>query len=100
VFGSAKGLRRYGYNEDADAIDANLIDIANTTGLFPEYVRGEQDNIALNQDTVILWDESANRKNIVEQPPQEVQAWTVTAILDSKHHARKQEQSLDRDPGL
>ncbi|MDB5179464.1 MAG: hypothetical protein JWN12_96 [Candidatus Saccharibacteria bacterium] len=89
----AKGLRRHGYTKDADTIDANLIDLANTTGLFPEYVRGEQDKIALNQDTVILWDESANRKNVIEQPPQEVQAWTVTAILDSKHRAWKQENS-------
>jgi glycogen debranching enzyme len=87
----AKGLRRHGYTDASSRIDANLIDIANTTGLFPEYVRGEQDKIVLNQDTIILWDELANRKNVVEQPPQEVQAWTVAAIFDSKHPARKQE---------
>ena len=86
----AKGLRRHGYHDEADTLDTNLINIVNTTGLFPEYVRGEQDRIALNEDTILLWDEKANRKNVVEQPPQEVQAWTVTAILDSKHHARRQ----------
>ncbi|MDB5160224.1 MAG: hypothetical protein JWO99_487 [Candidatus Saccharibacteria bacterium] len=87
----AKGLRHHGYTDVSSKIDANLIDIANTTGLFPEYVRGEQEEIALNQDTITLWDGVANRKNVVEQPPQEVQAWTVAAIFDSKHPAWKQE---------
>lgn len=82
----AEGLRRHHMNETADTIDNHLIDITNTTGLFPEYVRGEQDRIALNQQTVVLWDEVAQRKNIIEQPPQEVQAWTVAAILASKLH--------------
>jgi len=82
----AKGLRRHGHEEDADTIDRRLIDIANTTGMFPEYVRGEQQDISLNRQTVILWDETVQRKNVVEQPPQEVQAWTVAAILESKHH--------------
>ena len=80
----AQGLRRHGHGDIADAIDTRLIDIANTTGLFPEYVRGEQHAISLNQQTVIIWDEARRRKNIVEQPPQEVQAWTVAAILASK----------------
>ena len=83
----AKGLRRHGYTDEAQKIDTNLIDLANTTGLFPEYVRGEQDEIILNQDTITIWDETTQRQNIVEQPPQEVQAWTVTAVLDSKHRS-------------
>jgi glycogen debranching enzyme len=82
----AKGLRRHGYTSEADHIDATLIDIANETGIFPEYVRGEQNEIVLNQDTVKLWDTIEERENIIEQPPQEVQAWTVAAVLDSKHH--------------
>jgi len=83
----ANGLRRYHYNEEANTIDTHLIDIANTTGLFPEYVRGEQNDILLNQRTVILWDETVNRSNTVEQPPQQNQGWTVTAVRDSKHQA-------------
>lgn len=87
----ANGLRRHNDHDDADRIDMSLIATSNTTGLFPEYVRGEQNVIALNNDTVTLWDEKAQRKNIIEQPPQEVQAWTVAAILDSKHRAWKQQ---------
>ncbi len=83
----AQGLRRHGYQDEANQIDNHLIDIVNTTGLFPEYVRGEQDDFRLNQLEIILWDEDANRQNIVEQAPQEVQAWTVAAIRDSKRQA-------------
>lgn len=81
----AKGLRRHGHKSEADAIDNHLIAIANETGIFPEYVRGEQTSISLNQRTITLWDEIEQRENIIEQPPQEVQAWTVAAILESKH---------------
>ena len=90
----ANGLRRHGYNEEANTIDSHLIDVANTTGLFPEYVRGEQDDITLNQHTIVLWDETVNRSNTVEQPPQQNQGWTVTAIRDSKHQASKREGLL------
>lgn len=85
----AEGLRRHGLTGVADTIDNRLIDITNVTGLFPEYVRGEQHDITLNRQTVVLWDEAAQRKNIIEQPPQEVQAWTVAAILASKLHFSK-----------
>jgi len=60
--------------------------------MFPEYVRGEQDVISANHHTVVLWDESAQRENVVEQPPQEVQAWTVAAIRAIK--ARIQRKQL------
>lgn len=87
----ADGLRRHGLDEAANAIDMRLIKIANETGIFPEYVRGEQNEIKLNHQTVILWDEKAQRENVVEQPPQEVQAWTVAAVRASKHWVAKRE---------
>tara|TARA_B100000678_G_scaffold32687_1_gene24103 strand:+ start:884 stop:2353 length:1470 start_codon:yes stop_codon:yes gene_type:complete len=80
----AKGLRRHGKATVADSIDQALITVSNKTGMFPEYVRGEQERIALNEDSVRIWDEAAQRENLIEQPPQEVQAWTVAAILESK----------------
>ncbi len=83
----SKGLRRHGYTEAADTIDQHIIEISETTGLFPEYVKGNQDGITLNKDTVLLWDEGAQRENAIEQPPQQVQAWTVTAVRDSKRLA-------------
>lgn len=85
----AKGLRHHGHQDAADTIDSHLIAIANKTGLFPEYVRGDQTGITLNQQTIVLWDETAQRQNVIEQPPQEVQAWTVAAILESKRQLQR-----------
>jgi len=88
----AKGLRRLGYDTAADDIDLRILEVIKSTRMFPEYVRGEQDAISANHHTVVLWDESAQRENVVEQPPQEVQAWTVAAIRAIK--ARIQRKQL------
>jgi glycogen debranching enzyme len=76
----AKGMRRLGFEAEADQLDQQVLNVINTTHMFPEYVRGEPDTIEANTETVVLWDERNNRKNKLEQPPQEVQAWTVAAI--------------------
>ena len=81
----AKGLRRHGYKIEADDLDARLLGVVESTKIFPEYVRG--DNLGLptiNTSTVTLWDDTYKRENKLEQPPQEVQAWTVAAILAIK----------------
>lgn len=81
----AKGLRRHEYHEIADEIDRRLLNIVAVTKIFPEYVRGDDSPIpAINTQTIVLWDETYRRNNQIEQPPQEVQAWTVAAILAIK----------------
>lgn len=81
----AKGLRRHNYHELANELDRRLLHIVSVTKIFPEYVRGEASPIpSLNTQTVTLWDETAGRVNQIEQPPQEVQAWTVAVILAIK----------------
>lgn len=81
----AKGLRRHGYGDIADEIDRRLLNVIAVTKIFPEYVRGEATDIPrINTSTIILWDEINQRENKIEQPPQEVQAWTVAAILAIK----------------
>lgn len=86
----AKGLRRLGYSDKADDLDQRILDAVNATNMFPEYVRGDDDPTShVNTQTVILWDGNAHRENKIEQPPQEVQAWTVAAIVATK-------QRLDR----
>lgn len=88
----AKGLRRLGksenrpdYTEKADELDRRILQVVNDTHIFPEYVRGDDRAVAsVNEKTIILWDEINNRENKVEQPPQQVQAWTVAAILATK----------------
>jgi hypothetical protein len=38
----------------------------------------------LNERKVVIWDPTNNRKNTIEQPPQEIQAWSVAALLSAK----------------
>lgn len=81
----AKGLRRHGYHDFADELDRRLLHVVNVTKIFPEYVRGDGNDIpSINTQTIVVWDEWGQRKNQIEQPPQEVQAWTVAAILAIK----------------
>lgn len=81
----AKGLRRLGYRKEADDLDLRLLRVVNQTRMFPEYVRGDDLSVpSINTRTIILYDDTNKRENHVEQPPQEVQAWTVAAILAVK----------------
>jgi glycogen debranching enzyme len=81
----AKGLRHHGYNDEANALDSRLLGVIESTKIFPEYVRGDDsDTPSINSATITLWDSVNQRENKLEQPPQEVQAWTVAAILAIK----------------
>lgn len=81
----AKGLRRHGYGDEADDIDRRILEVIDETRIFPEYVRGDfADKPSVNTRTINVWDETHQRINKIEQPPQEVQAWTVAAILAIK----------------
>jgi glycogen debranching enzyme len=86
----AKGMRRHGYHEEADDLDRRALNVVNTTHIFPEYARGDDsDRPSINQQTIIVWDEINQRENKVEQPPQEVQAWTVAIILAIKRRLER-----------
>jgi len=83
----AKGARRHAeepaFLAFANHLDQKILTVVETLGSFPEYVRGG-DRFALNTFIVDVLDTSTNRTNRIEQPPQEVQAWTVAAILATK----------------
>lgn len=83
----AKGARRHAeepaFLEFADLLDQKILTAVENLGSFPEYLRGG-DTLALNQHIADVLDTNVNRINRVEQPPQEVQAWTVAAILATK----------------
>lgn len=82
----AKGLRRLGYTLKADELDRRILNVVEDTYIFPEYVRGDfKEFSSINNTSIVLWDSTLNRKNLIEQPPQEVQAWTVAAILATMH---------------
>lgn len=83
----AKGARRHAeepaFAEFADHLDQKILTVVESLGSYPEYVRGGN-SFALNTYIVDVLDTQTNRTNRVEQPPQEVQAWTVAAILATK----------------
>lgn len=88
----AKGLRRHKYFQLADLLSERLFKVIDTTMKFPEFVRGDTSPTpVLNNKIVDVWDETYQRPNRIEQPPQEVQAWSVAAILALKHynHSRR-----------
>lgn len=90
----AKGLRRHGRVDEATDLTNRLLRVIDETHLFPEYVRGDFESVAsINTHSIRVWDESLQGVNHLEQPPQEVQAWTVAAILAIRRQLAR-EQSL------
>lgn len=84
----AEGLRYHGYYGLASFLAEKIHTIVNVTQKFPEYVRG--DNLhhpTLNTHIVDIWDETAQRINRLEQPPQEVQAWSVAADIARDYYS-------------
>jgi glycogen debranching enzyme len=88
----AKGARRHCDNPEfekfANDLDNRILKVVNTIDEFPEYIRGGNE-IAVNTRIIDILDTKLNRVNRVEQPPQEVQAWTVAAILASQWHDKR-----------
>ena len=90
----AKGLARHGYISQATDLTNRILSAVDETHLFPEYVRGDTaDHTSINTQAIRLWDSIHNRENLVEQPPQEVQAWTVAAILAIRLQLSRDQQS-------
>lgn len=82
-----RGLRRHGYNQLATVLSEQLFTVIEETRTFPEFVRGDDSpRPALNNRIVDVWDENERRENRVEQPPQQVQAWSVASILALQHY--------------
>lgn len=83
----SKGARRHlsepAFLALADELDNRILRVVNTIGSFPEYVRGGNE-IAINEHIIDVRDPDTGLINRIEQPPQQVQAWTVAAILATK----------------
>ncbi len=81
----AQGLERQGYFGLADRLMERILRIAEQTKLFPEYVKGDDSPTAqLSHRIVDVWEEEAGRINRLEQPPQQIQAWSAAAVLAIK----------------
>lgn len=81
----AQGLKRHGFYGLARDLYRKIIRIHDATGKYPEFVQGNEDpEPKINEHTVIVFSGRDNRKNCVEQVPQEVQAWFVAAVIASE----------------
>lgn len=82
-----QGLRRHNFHQLANELTERLLKVIHQTKMFPEFVRGDSANQPLlNKRIVDVWDEVNQRSNRIEQPPQEVQAWSVAAIIAVHHY--------------
>jgi len=92
----AKGARRHteepAFVEFADHLDLKILNAVETLGSFPEYVRGGNEVAANTYIIDVIDTNHNNRLNHVEQPPQEIQAWTVAAILATRLRIGKRSQ--------
>jgi glycogen debranching enzyme len=81
----ARGLRRHGFIKEAKQIEDKILKVVNKLNSFPEFARGDDHPDILNKRVVWVMDKINNRKNRIEQPPQEIQAWTVSSVLGIKY---------------
>ena len=89
-----QGLAVHGYNKLASFLADRLLDDVEVTKRFPEYLRGDNSKEhRLNTAKIVVYDEKMDRENVVEQPPQDIQAWSVAAILGIKQHRQETRRS-------
>ena len=93
----ARGLRRFGYKGLADILAQRVANVCLEFGGFPEFCSGYSDAIEFNDRVVDICDEDG-RLNRVAQPPQQVQAWTVAAIIEFESERTSSLQSRSVPP--
>lgn len=93
----SQGLSKSGYHQLAHLINDKLLDDINSTGRFPEFLRGDNNpNYRINTRVIEVLNKFTKRTYKAEQPPQDIQAWTVTSITSLKKRRRAgQHETLD-----
>ncbi|OGH13459.1 MAG: hypothetical protein A2687_02110 [Candidatus Levybacteria bacterium RIFCSPHIGHO2_01_FULL_38_26] len=95
----SQGLERHGFYGLSAELNRRIWSVVDKFHKFPEFARGgDEPEPMLNTRIVDLWDETNNRRNRIEQPPQEIQAWTVAAMVDAKY--KRGNQVLGRQERL
>lgn len=94
----AQGLEKQGYYRLAYFIEKIILDDVNTVKRLPEYFRGDLTKThLLNSRIVEVEDKINNKINRLEQPPQDIQAWTVASILAIKSEKKPPLKIEDSD---
>jgi glycogen debranching enzyme len=76
------GLARHGFTDEAQELQRRLLAACRATHRFPEFVAGGDPGSELIARRIVdVYDSVNDRMNRVEQPPQEIQAWTVASVV-------------------
>lgn len=76
------GFERHGFVDEAQELRRRVAAACRATHRFPEYVAGGEPGSDLIAKRIVdVYDEVNGRRNRIEQPPQEIQAWTVAAMV-------------------
>ena len=76
----AEGLRRHGYQTEANDLEDRILRACVEIGGFPEFFRGDVDGRIRVNTQIVDGVGDSGRPNRFEQPPQAVQGWTVTRV--------------------
>ena len=80
------GFARHGFHDEAQELQRRLVASCRATRRFPEFVAGGQPGSELIAKRIVdVFDSRNGRLNRVEQPPQEIQGWTVGAMVAIEH---------------
>lgn len=80
------GLERHGFSAEARELRRRLVASCRATHRFPEFVAGVESGAELIAKRIVdVFDSSNGRTNRIEQPPQEIQGWTVAAVVAIEH---------------
>jgi len=76
------GFARRGFADEAHELQRRLAASCRATHRFPEFVAGGEPGSELIAKRIVdVYDSRNERENRVEQPPQEIQGWTVAAMV-------------------
>lgn len=80
------GLARHGFVDEARELRRRFAATCRATHRFPEFVAGGEPGTELIAKRIVdVYDSENGRVNRVEQPPQEIQGWTVAAMVAIEH---------------
>ena len=80
------GFERHGFLDEAQELRRRVAAACRATHRFPEFVAGGEPGSDLIAKRIVdVWDEVNHRRNRIEQPPQEIQGWTVGSMVAIEH---------------
>ena len=103
----ALGLHRHGYHALGWDLMQRVLSVCDAAHVFPEFARGDSDRRIRFNDSIVDVIDTDGRRNRIEQPAQQIQAFTVGAVIAiklrrgiSSHGALPSRASRSREASL